>query len=136
MSHFPRPLLFWSYMKHLALLLALTGLLFSLPQTLRADPVKMDNAIELLRQAKDSTTPLPLLEKALADLKESKPTPKGTAAVNRKKAAGLEAAGKEHKQKAVEAVEEAIKTAKEGGDVKPKIEHAIAEVHSLADLKN
>jgi len=123
-------------MKRFALLFALFALVITVPQTLRAEPVKMDNAIDLLRQAKDSTTPLPLLEKALADLKESKPTPRGTAAVGRKKAAGLEAAGHEHKQKAVVAVEDAIKTAKEGGDVKPKIEHAIAEVHSLADLKN
>ena len=123
-------------MKHLALLLALAGLLFTLPQTLRAEPVKMDKALDLLREAKDSTAPLPLLEKALGELKESKPAPKGTAAVGRKKAAGLEAAGHEHKQKAVEAVEDAIKTAKAGGDVKPKIEHAIAEVHSLVDLKN
>jgi len=104
--------------------------------TLRAESAKADEVVELLQQAKASTEPMPILEKAKKQFSVMMAAPRGAGAVGPKKHAGLMASGHEHKQRALDAIDEAIAAAKAGGDPKPKIEHAISSVHSFADLKN
>jgi hypothetical protein len=48
----------------------------------------------------------------------------------RRRAANIQIGENAKKREAMEAIAKAIQTAKEGGDVKPKIESAIAHTHS------
>ena len=99
----------------------------------------MEHIIDLLHRAKDSDQPLPLLEKAretLKDFKPSQPQKMSAAHIGAHKADAVQAGAQEHKHKAMEAITEAIQTAKNGGDTKAKIESAIAHVHSAGDIKN
>ena len=105
------------------------------PVVARTEPPKIEHVIDLLHQAKDSANPLPLLTKAHQELADFKAAPgagkERAAGIGARCIAGNAVAGHEHKQKAMEA----IKAAKAGGDVKPKIEHAIAMAHEAGDLK-
>ena len=109
------------------------------PIDTQAEAPKIDHIVELLQQAKASDHPMPLLEKARAALKDFKPSaPRRLAAadIGHHKSAGIQVAAQEHKRRAMEAVNEAIHTAKEGGDVKPRIDSAIAQVHSVGQFKH
>ena len=111
-----------------------SALLALLPGRTLAEPPKIEHVIELLHEAKDSSNPVPLLEKAHAALKEFNPAPSKETGAKKKINANREGA-QEHKHKAMEAIAEAIKTAKDGGDAKPKIEHAVALTHEAGDSK-
>ena len=76
---------------------------------------KMDAATELLQQARDSKEPLPLLEKAAAELKHAKHNKGG------------------RRPEAIEQVDEAIALVKEGKDATAKITHALALVRAGMD---
>jgi hypothetical protein len=122
-------------MKNSLLLLALLGLFASAQSTLLAEPPKIEQIIDTLQAAKEAKEPLPLLQKAHDEFSNFKPAA-NTAGLGRKKFAGIRAAGRDNKQDALDAIADAIKVAKEGGDAKPKITHAIALTHKAADIKN
>ena len=100
-----------------------------------AEPPKIEHVIDLLHEAKDAKDPVPLLEKAHEALKDFNPVPAKDNGAKKKNSAN-KAGAQEHKHKAMEAIADAIKTAKEGGDAKPKIEHAVALAHAAGDAKN
>jgi hypothetical protein len=116
--------------------LAAGALFFGVPVVATAEAPKIEAVIDLLHEAKDSSEPVPLLQKAHKQLENFKAAPNGAAAgIGPRRSAGNAAGAHEHKQKALEAIKEAIETAKSGGDVKPKIEHAVAMVHEAGNLK-
>ena len=88
----------------------------------------------MLHEAKASTQPLPLLEKARAVLKNFNPAPSRQPGARRKNQ-GNKAAAQENKGQALEAISDAIEIAKAGGDAKSKITHAVALTHKAGDLK-
>jgi hypothetical protein len=122
-----------------ALLTAAAALFLGAPAVASAEPPKVDHIIELLHQAKDSSEPVPFLEKAHKALQEFKAAPNANkaaaAGIGARRIAGNAAGAHEHKVKALEAIKDAIEIAKGGGEVKPKIEHAIAMVHEAGNLK-
>jgi hypothetical protein len=122
-------------MKNSLLPLAILGLFASAQNTLLAEPPKIEHVIQTLQAAKEAKEPLPLLEEAHKELSDFKPVG-NTAGIGRKKVAGIKAAAHDDKRDAMEAISNAINVAKEGGDVKPKINHAIALVHKSGDAKN
>lgn len=127
--------------------------------SLRAEPAKVDAVIDLLHQAETSNEPLPLLQKAKEELKTFKAQPNQEAMILRhqgpRKRAGVDIGAAKHKEEAMEAIDKAIDTAKAGkpavpasgaqalrsamdtpgGDLKSKIENAIAKVHMAGELK-
>ena len=109
------------------------------PIVATAEAPKVDQIIELLHRAKDSSAPVPLLQKAHKQLEDFKAAPnkmqEHAAGIGRKGVGANAVGAREHKQKALEAIKDAIETAKAGGDVKPKIEHAVAMVHEAGNLK-
>ena len=122
-------------MKSLLLpIVAAASFFAAVPCRVLAEPPKIEHVIELLHAAKDSKNPVPLLEKAHAALKDFNPAPAKDPGAKKKNQANAKGA-QEHKQKAMEAISEAIKTAKEGGDATPKIAHAVAMAHEAGDAK-
>ncbi len=106
---------------------------------LHAEPPKIEHVVELLRKAKDSESPLPILQHAKKEFESFRAvdgTKLAAEGAGRRKVAGVEVAGHEHKHQAMEAIDHAIAAAKSGGDVKSKIEGAIAEVHLAGTLKH
>jgi hypothetical protein len=55
---------------------------------------------------------------------------------HRQQVAGMEVAGRQRKQQAVESIEKAIEVAKAKGDATSKIDAAIARVHFAGELKH
>ena len=132
--------LFSSMMKLRPLILLTTAaLLLGAPCVATAEPPKIDHVIELLHRAQDSANPLPLLQKAQNELGDFKAAPNGrkeaAAGIGRRRIAGNAVGAHENKRDAMEAIKGAIAAAKSGGNVKPKIEHAIAMAHKAGDLK-
>ena len=122
-------------MKRLLLpIIAAASFLAAVPCRVLAEPPKIERVIELLHEAKDAKNPVPLLEKAHAALKDFNPAPPKLAGAKLKNQANAKGA-QEHKEKAMEAISAAIKTAREGGDPTPKIEHAVAMAHETGDSK-
>ena len=115
-------------------IVVVASLLAAVPSSVFAEPAEIEEIIKLLHEAKASAEPLPLLEKAHAVLKGFNPVPARQPGAPRKNQ-GNKAAAQENKGKAMEAIGDAIKVAKEGGVVKPKIEHAVAMAHKAGDLK-
>lgn len=113
--------------------------LFAVSPVATAEPPKIEHVIDLLHQAKDSGSPLPLLEKAKGELKEFNAAPNETKArvsgVRARAIAANALAAGEHKRKAMEAITEAIQVARAGGDVRSKIDHTVAMVHEAGNLK-
>lgn len=98
----------------LALLITLTfGL--AITHANEAPQPRMDEATELLRQARESKEPLPLLEKAATELKHAKHNKGG------------------RRPEAIAEVDEAIALVKEGKDATAKITHALALVRAGMD---
>ena len=122
-------------MKRLPLpLLVAASLLAFGPARVFADPAEIEQVIALLQQAQAAQNPVPLLQKAHATLKEFDPVPDKISGAPRKNA-GNRLGAHDHKRQAMEAIADAIKVAKEGGDAKPKIRHAVAMAHKAGDLK-
>ena len=121
-------------MKRLLLSIVAASFLAAFPCQVFAEPPKIEHVIELLHEAKSSKNPVPLLEKAHDALKDFNPAPAKDPGAKKKNLGNKEAA-QEHKHKAMEAIADAIKTAKEGGDPTPKIEHAVAMAHEAGDSK-
>jgi len=125
----------------------------------QAEPGKIDSVIDLLHQAQASTTPTPLLEKAKEELKgfTAKPNQNEMIAgrVGPKKRAAVNLGAHKYKEEAMEAIDKAIEASKAGaaapvkapgalgsamdntgGDLKAKIDSAIAKVHQAGELKH
>ena len=105
------------------------------------EPPAIDKIVSKLQEAKASTAPLPLLEKAKEELNKYHPAPseaKETLAgrgPKKKAAANVEA--HEMKGRAEKALQEAIEAAKSGAaNVGEKIDAAIAEVHHVGNEKH
>jgi hypothetical protein len=100
----------------------------------QADPKAVDEIIELLRSAEASPKPLPILEKAKAELKEYQPKPAVAAGVRKKGAIRAEAA--DRKRDAMERLNQAIEEAKAGRDPKSKITAAISNVRHMGAMRD
>jgi hypothetical protein len=105
-----------------------------------AEPPKVEHVVDLLQKAKESTSPLPLLENAKKAWKHFDAGPnhlKATAAgVGAQAQAAQELKGRELKHRAMEYIDEAIELAKKGEKPTSKIDAAIAEVHHSGTLKH
>lgn len=120
-------------MKRLPLpLLVAASLLAFGPARVFAEPAEIEQIIGLLRQAQDAQNPVPLLQKARAALKEYDPVPDKFVG-HPGKNAGNRLGAHEHKRQAMEAIADAIKIAKAGGDAKSKITHAVAMARKTGD---
>lgn len=125
--HFP------AIMKFLSLLLVFASCV-SLP--LHADQAPaVEKIVSLLREAEKSETPLPLLEKAQARLKDYKPAPSVSNRRPRAKGA-IKAESKDRKQEAMEKLNDAIALAKEGKNARLKIHATISCVVHMGDMKD
>ena len=124
---------------HSLVLTFFVSLGLGVPAIVSAEAPQVDKIIELLHQAKGSSDPVPLLQKAHKELVNFKAAPNATKeyapGIGRRGVSSNAVAAHEHKQKALEAIQAAIDTAKSGGEVKPKIEHAVAMVHEAGNLK-
>lgn len=112
----------------------IASLFVAVPFPVFAEPAEIEQIIKLLHEAKASTEPLRLLEKAHAVLKNFNPVPSKQPGARRKNQ-GNKAAAHENKSKALEAISDAIEVARAGGDAKSKITHAVALTHKAGDLK-
>lgn len=105
-----------------------------------AEPPKVEQVVDLLQKAKESTSPLPLLQKAREAWKHFDAGPnhlKATAAgVGSRAQAAQELKGRELKHRAMEHINDAIELAKKGEKPTSKIDAAIAEVHHSGSLKH
>jgi hypothetical protein len=105
-----------------------------------AEPQKVENVVDLLQQAKDSASPIPLLEKAREQMKHYDAGPnhlkQNAAGVGKKAQAAEEIKGRELKHRAMEYINDAIELAKKGEKATSKIDAAIAEVHHTGTLKH
>ncbi len=127
--------------------------------SVRAEPGKIETVVDYLHQAETAADPLPLLEKAKGELKHFNPKPsqEGMIAhrIGPRRRAGVDEGAAKHKEEAMKALDEAIDTAKagaskpvsgpaplgsamdtKGGDLKAKIESAIAKAHMAGELKH
>jgi len=100
----------------------------------QAEPARVEKIVDILHEAIKSTEPLPLLQKAKAQLKVYHAKPGAVAAGPRAKGA-IRAEAVDRKQDAMERLNQAIAEAKAGRDPKSKIEATIAELHGMAALK-
>jgi len=123
-------------MKQILPLTAIAALLSITPGF--AEPPRIEHVIDLLKKAKESDKPVPILEQARKVMKDYNPTNglKATAAgIGARRQAANTLAGQEHKHKTMEAIRDAIEASKTGGDPKSKIDHAIAMAHQAGNLK-
>lgn len=120
-------------MKFLSLLLVFAS---CLSLSLHADQAPaVEKIVGLLREAEKSKTPLPLLEKAQARLKDYKPSPNVSTRRPRAKGA-IKGESKDRKQEAMEKLNDAIALAKDGKDAKLKIHATISSVVHMGDMKD
>ena len=96
----------------------------------QAEPARVEKIVDILHEAIKSTEPLPLLEKAKAQLKVYR-----ALAVGPRAKGAIRAEAVDRKKDAMERLNQAIAEAKAGRDPKSKIEATIAELHGMAALK-
>lgn len=119
-------------MKLQTLITIVASLFFTISS--QAEPARVEKIVDILHEAIKSTEPLPLLEKAKAQLKVYRAKPAGIAARPKAKGA-IRAESVDRKQDAMERLNQAIAEAKAGRDPKSKIQATIAELHGMAALK-
>ena len=100
----------------------------------QAEPPRVEKIVDTLHAAIKSTEPLPLLEKAKAELKTYRAKP-GALAVGPRAKGAIRAEAVDRKQDAMEHLNQAISEAKAGRDPKPKIQATIAELHGMGAMK-
>jgi hypothetical protein len=102
---------------------------------------KIEDVVGKLQEAKTSTDPVPILEKAKEEFKKVHPGPNETketaAGIGPKRRAAIKLGAEEVKHHANEAIERAIEAAKAGNtaELGSKIDAAISEVHHTANEK-
>lgn len=108
--------------------------------TALAEPPKVEHVVDLLQKAKESTSPLPLLQKAKEQWKHFDAGPnhlKATVAgVGERAQAAQELKAREYKHRAMEHLNDAIELAKKGEKPNSKIDAAIAEIHHSGTFKH
>jgi hypothetical protein len=123
-----------------SLLLALLAGAVCFVSSALAEPPKVEHVVDLLQKAKESTSPLPLLQKAKEAWKHFDAGPnhlKATAAgVGSQAQAAQELKGREMKHRAMGYINDAIELAKKGEKPTSKIDAAIAEVHHSGTMKH
>lgn len=102
---------------HLTRTLTTLCLLLGMLSALNAVEPRMEQAIQLLQQAQRSPNPVPLLEKAQNHLQNATGNKGG------------------NKVDAIKTIKQAIKTAQRGGNARPQIGQAIAQVRAGIDAK-
>ena len=100
----------------------------------QGEPPRVEKIVDILHEAIKSTEPLPLLEKAKAQLKVYRAKP-GALAVGPRAKGAIRAEAVDRKQDAMERLNQAIAEVKAGRDPKAKIQAAIAELHGMGAMK-